>query len=307
MIFRQSEGAFVPGRNFKGEIVRLRGDGVSLAASAWGPEGGLPVCFFHGFSQSKRLWMEAAQIVGRHGFLGLSVDLRGHGDSEWAPDGDYRAEAYGRDVACLLDHFSRPVVLVGGSRGGRAAFIGASRRQDKVAFVLLCDMAPHLQGNERDKVVNYLKKSLAGFDSVEEAAELLHTELDQPRMTNVANLRKAMREENGRLYWRWDPRAAADDLLHAQEDVVVMEEAAKIMTRPVIMLWGERESLVTPEEVERFRGMMPQLVVEKAKGTTHIFSWKDNQLVAGRVLHHVSRIAAQAAKRAAAPGAGAAS
>ena len=73
------------------------------------------------------------------------------------------------------------------------------------------------------------------------------------------------------------------------------------------MLWGERESLVTPEEVERFRGMMPQLVVEKAKGTTHIFSWKDNQLVAGRVLHHVSRLAAQAAKRAAAPGAGAAS
>lgn len=292
MVAAPSEGVFVPGRIFNGEILRLPGHGVSLAASAWGREGGTPICFFHGFSQSKRLWLEAAQIVARHGFLGLSIDLRGHGESEWAPDGDYRAEAYGRDVACLLDHFARPVALVGGSRGGRAAFIGAARRQDKVALVLLCDMAPRLQGRERDKIVTYLKKSLAGFDSVEEAAELLYTELDQPKMVNVANLRKAMREEDGRLYWRWDRRAAADDLLHAEEDVTVMEEAARIMKRPVVMLWGERESLVTPEEIARFRSMTPQLIVERTKGTTHIFTWRDNALVANRVLHHLARLAA---------------
>lgn len=285
------------GRLFNGEILRLPGDGVTLAASAWGRADGMPVCFFHGFSQSKRLWLEAAQIVARHGFLGLSVDLRGHGESEWAPDGDYRAEAYGRDVACLLEHLGRPTALVGGSRGGRAAFIGASRRQDKVALVLLCDMAPRLQGKERDKIVTYLKKSLAGFDSVEEAAQLLYTELDQPKMANVANLRKAMREENGRLYWRWDRRAAADDLLHAEEDVVVMEAAAKIMKRPVVMLWGERESLVTPEEIQRFREMTPQLIVERARGTTHIFTWRDNALVASRALHHLARLRAGSGDR----------
>jgi pimeloyl-ACP methyl ester carboxylesterase len=304
---RSSDEVSVPARIFQGEILHLPGDGVKLAASAWGRADAMPICFFHGFSQSKRLWIEAAQIVARHGFLGLSVDLRGHGDSEWAPDGDYRAAAYGRDVACLIEHLARPVALVGGSRGGRAAFLGAAQRQDKVALVLLCDMAPHLQGRDRDRIVTYLQKSLAGFDSVEEAAELLYTELDQPRMVNVANLRKAMREEDGRLYWRWDRRAAADDLLHAEEDVTVMDEAAKVMKRPVVMLWGERESLVTPEEVERFRNMMPQLIVEQTKGTTHIFTWRDNALVANRVLHHLSRLAALGrARRGAVAGGGAA-
>jgi pimeloyl-ACP methyl ester carboxylesterase len=291
MVVASSEGAVVAGRIFNGEMVRLKGDGVTLAASAWGPQGAPPVCFFHGFAQSRRLWVEAAQIMARSGFLGLSIDLRGHGDSEWAADGDYCADAYGRDVASLLDRVGRPAVLVGGSRGGRAAFIGAARRQEKVAFVLLCDMAPLLQGRQREKVVSFLQQSMAGFATLEEAAELLHSELDQPRMANVANLRRGMREEGGRLYWRWDPRAAADDLLHAEADVMVMDEAAKIMKRPVVMLRAEEDSLVTPAEEARFRAMTPQLIVEQTRGTNHIFAYRDNRLVAGRLLHHLARLA----------------
>src|SRR5690606_5156097 len=97
--------------NLKAEKLRLRGDGLWLVADAYGPPEGPPVLFFHGGGQSRRSWQGAAQQVGRAGFRALTFDLRGHGESDRAPDGDYMLQAYARDVQALIASFDRPVSL----------------------------------------------------------------------------------------------------------------------------------------------------------------------------------------------------
>ncbi|HJT39095.1 MAG TPA: alpha/beta fold hydrolase, partial [Sphingobium sp.] len=124
---------------------RLRGDGLTLAADIYGPASGQAVLFFHGGGQSRRSWRGPARRLGAAGYRAITVDLRGHGESDWASDGDYLLDAYARDVEALIDQLDGPVVLVGASRGGQAALVGGSRRPGRIALIMLADVAPAMR------------------------------------------------------------------------------------------------------------------------------------------------------------------
>src|SRR3546814_8036172 len=81
------------------KTVRLPGDGLELAADAFGDPSAPPVLFFHGGGQSRRSWRGSAARIAQAGYYALTFDLRGHGESGWATDGDYLLDAYARDIA----------------------------------------------------------------------------------------------------------------------------------------------------------------------------------------------------------------
>src|SRR3546814_13602825 len=90
------------------KTVRLPGDGLELAADAFGDPSAPPVLFFHGGGQSRRSWRGSAARIAQAGYYALTFDLRGHGESGWATDGDYLLDAYARDLARLLYGFDQP-------------------------------------------------------------------------------------------------------------------------------------------------------------------------------------------------------
>lgn len=90
------------------QTLSLPGDGLSLIAEAYGDPGAPPVLFFHGGGQSRRSWRGSAARVAKAGYYGLTFDLRGHGDSDWAKNGHYLVDAFARDIESLLDHSSVP-------------------------------------------------------------------------------------------------------------------------------------------------------------------------------------------------------
>ena len=61
--------------------IRLRGDGLDLAADVYGPETGPAVLFFHSGGQSRRSWRGAAHRARR--LRAFTTALRGHGESAW--------------------------------------------------------------------------------------------------------------------------------------------------------------------------------------------------------------------------------
>ncbi|MGH7819176.1 MAG: alpha/beta fold hydrolase, partial [Candidatus Binatia bacterium] len=58
---------------------------------------GLPVIFVHGGSAHARWWDFVVPHLGP-GFHAYALDLRGHGDSAWAPDGAYSIADHAGDV-----------------------------------------------------------------------------------------------------------------------------------------------------------------------------------------------------------------
>ena len=113
-----------------------------IAADRHGDPDARAVVFLHGGGQTRRSWGRAAGAVAERGWQAVTVDLRGHGESDWAADGDYLLEAYGRDVESIIQAFDRPIALVGASRGGQSALVGGSRRADLVRLIMLAAVAP---------------------------------------------------------------------------------------------------------------------------------------------------------------------
>jgi pimeloyl-ACP methyl ester carboxylesterase len=272
------------------EKVFLTGDGLTLCADAVGDAKSTTVLFFHGGGQSRRSWRGAALRVAQAGYRALTFDLRGHGESDWASDGDYLLDAFGRDVERLLGAFNPPVVLVGASRGGQAALVGASRHPDKIRMVMLADVAPIIANAGVDPIRAFFQHSLPGFASVDDAADALSKFLGKPRLANVAGLAKAMRKDStGRLYWNWDPKMVAPEFINPPSESEAIEAAAARIECPVVLVRAEHSEVVSDDSVRRFIELKPNLIVLEAKGVGHMFTGDQNDAFADSLLEHLGR------------------
>ncbi|WP_240334335.1 alpha/beta fold hydrolase [Sphingobium estronivorans] len=272
--------------------VRLRGDGLSLAADIYGPTSGQPVMFFHGGGQSRRSWRGPARRLGAAGYQAITVDLRGHGESDWATDGDYLLDAYARDVEALIDRLEAPVVLVGASRGGQSALVGGSRRPGRVALIMLADVAPAMRDEGIDEIRAFFAASMKGFRNADAAADALSLHLGRERTADTSGLLAAMRRgEDGLLYWRWDPATVRPEFLHPPSEGEALLAAAGRLRDPVVLVRAELSSIVTDGSVALFRELTPQLEVVVAHGVGHMFTGDQNDAFAETLLERLRGMA----------------
>jgi pimeloyl-ACP methyl ester carboxylesterase len=77
--------------------------------------------------------------------------MRGHGDSQWSPDGEYTTAHHARDLERLIESLDAPEVdLIGLSWGGLAALSYAARRQEAVRRLAIIDVPPSFEQDETD-------------------------------------------------------------------------------------------------------------------------------------------------------------
>ena len=87
----------------------------------WGNPSGPPLLLVHGGRDHCRNWDWVANAL-RHDWHVLAPDLRGHGDSQWSPDGNYTIAGYVYDLAQLIHQQElSPVTIVAHSLGGMIA------------------------------------------------------------------------------------------------------------------------------------------------------------------------------------------
>ena len=95
-------------------------DGNRLAADVAGNPDDPPAILLHGGGQTRHSWGTTVGALADRGWRAYAVDLRGHGDSEWAADGDYTLEAFAGDVLAITRTLGHAPALVGASLGGIA-------------------------------------------------------------------------------------------------------------------------------------------------------------------------------------------
>src|SRR5437763_2901653 len=84
----------------------------------WGNPDAPPLLLVHGGRDHCRNWDWVAQALRRDWHI-ICPDLRGHGDSQWSPDGNYSMSAYIYDLAQLIHQQNlAPVTIVAHSLGG---------------------------------------------------------------------------------------------------------------------------------------------------------------------------------------------
>ena len=98
----------------------------------WGNPEAPPLLLVHGGRDHCRNWDWVAQAL-RDDWHVICPDLRGHGDSQWSPDGNYAMSSYIYDLDQLIHQQGlAPVTIVAHSLGGNICLRYAGIFPDKV-------------------------------------------------------------------------------------------------------------------------------------------------------------------------------
>ena len=76
--------------------------GLTFHYVTWGPESAPPLVLLHGLTSHARSWDALGRELSANRRV-IALDQRGHGDSDRAPDGDYRVATMAGDVAGFVD------------------------------------------------------------------------------------------------------------------------------------------------------------------------------------------------------------
>lgn len=115
-------------------------NGVRLGCRESGDPAGATVVLLHGSGSSARTWDRFTARLTTAGHRVIAVDLRGHATS--ARPGDYALSSIRDDVLDLVETLMlRDAVLIGHSVGGYAALAAALQAPDRIARLVLEDLA----------------------------------------------------------------------------------------------------------------------------------------------------------------------
>ena len=125
----------------------LQSDGRRLHYLDYGGSG-RPIIFLHGVVGHAWLWHDTAPFVREHGHA-LALDFRGHGDSQWSGEENYRTEHFVADLEAFVEHLGAGEVdLVGFSWGASVGLAYAAKHPTKVRKLVMVDMPPSQPGGE---------------------------------------------------------------------------------------------------------------------------------------------------------------
>ena len=166
----------------------------------------------HGGGQTRHAFDGTARRIAQAGFLAVSLDQRGHGESEWVASGAYAFADYARDVEAVAAALAAESGL-GPSRSGRPW--AASRRSRRWArsptsspgWCWSTSRPGSTAAAWRPCWASW-RSARSGFASIEEAADAIAAYLPhRERPRSLAGLRKNLRRsDDGRWRWHWDPR-----------------------------------------------------------------------------------------------------
>jgi pimeloyl-ACP methyl ester carboxylesterase len=273
------------------EVVRLPGaGGLMLTADAYGDRGNPPVVLFHGGGQTRRSWHTTARTLGARGWRAISVDLRGHGESEWPDDGDYRLDAFTGDVLAIASELASvsdtPPALVGASLGGVAALVAVGESStDVTSALVLVDIAHRIESDGSERIGNFMREHMEeGFGSVEEvAAAVAAYNPHRPPPSNLSGLmRNLRRREDGRWVWHWDPRFLAGQGGSPDETRVSLlpperlEAAARSLRVPTLLVRGRMSDVLSEEGARQFLELVPHAAYVDVAGAGHMVAGDRN-------------------------------
>ena len=268
----------------------FQGDGVAIAADCFGEPSVRPILFAHGGGQSRTAWRGAARAAADAGYYAVSLDLRGHGDSDWAPDGDYHFESYVRDFAAIVTELGGRAALVGASLGGRVALLMATTHVEMVAALALADVTPRIDEDVADDMREFFHRSAEGFETIDEAAALLAALTEDKNPSPAVRLLPHLVEREGRLHWRWDPRFVQGRFVAESKQLQLLENSARALTTPTIMIRAEKSTVVRAEHVEEFKRTSPHIETCIAPGIGHMLTGDANDAYAPLLLDFFRRV-----------------
>jgi lipase len=241
---------------------------MRLHVHEWGNPVGRPVVCMHGVTAAgtrfKRL---AEQRLGR--FRILSLDLRGHGESEWEPPWTF--ETLVGDVTETLDAIGvEKAAFVGHSLGGRLVLELADVEPERIERAALLDPAiqifPHVALDQAEGQ----RHEVVYADLEEAVQERLSWNPQAPRRL----IEEALAEELAKLPdGRFRPKYCRAAAVAIYGELAAPPPDASTLTIPTMLLYAPEYGLVREEQVQLYRDALGDLLSVIEVPGLHVVMW----------------------------------
>jgi len=265
--------------------------GIKIAGDSWGDPGGPLVLLQHGGGQTRHAWKGAGETLGAAGYHAVAFDARGHGDSDWSPDGVYGIDIMVEDLRCVVAALgNRRPVLVGASMGGGTSLVAAGEDHIDATALVLVDIAPQIEMEGADKIQAFMTQKPDGFASLEEVADAIASyQPHRQRPKNLDGLAKNVRlGADGKYHWHWDPRfrSMRRDLPMRRQR---MEACAQRLALPTLLVRGGLSDVLSEEGAQGFLALCKHSEYVNVANAGHMVAGDRNDVFGNAVIEFLSR------------------
>jgi pimeloyl-ACP methyl ester carboxylesterase len=248
--------------------------GLLLTADVSGDPSAPAVILMHGGGQTRHSWRGATQRLVADGYHVISLDTRGHGDSDWSSTGEYGLPVLAADLLAVIATLQTLPVLVGASLGGSTGLYAVGNSPTPIARAL------------------FMRSHADGFANVEEAVDAVAAyNPHRPRPRDPAGLMKNLRlKPDGRLYWHWDPQIVRTSSRLEPPDLVEPLLAAASRVRiPTLLVRGLLSDIVTDAGIAELRAVLPTLEVYGVAQAGHMVAGDKNDVFSKAIADFLHR------------------
>lgn len=232
-------------------------NGLPVHYLDWGTQGAQPLVLLHGIARVARTFDHLAPHFARDYHV-IAMDLRGHGDSGWDPQGHYLVEDYTSDLAGLVATLGlRDIVLWGNSTGGRVAQVYAGTHPALVSAVIVEDVGPERPAAISNRRASRMSVEAAGWtctDALFAEVKAAHPRTPDAVLRNLVE-HGSRRDERGRVVWKRDPA-----ILNGFVPTELWASVAAIRA-PIVYILGGASTIVPPETQARLKAVLPQVEI----------------------------------------------
>ncbi len=228
----------------------------------WGNPSAPPLLLVHGGRDHCRNWDWVAERFRRDWHV-IAPDLRGHGDSQWSPDGNYSMSGYVYDLAQLIHQQKlAPVTIVAHSLGGNIALRYTGVYPESVRKLVAIEglgPSPKMMAERQKKTVDQRmrewideQRTLSGrlsrrYPTIEDAFKRMQDENKHlsPEQARHLTQQGVNQNEDGTYSWKFDNYVRAwkpDELPYAE-----IEQLWARISCPSLLVYGKESWASNPE------------------------------------------------------------
>ena len=245
-------------------------DGMNFHYLEWGDPSNPSILMLHGNSQQSHSWDFVSLALSEQFHL-IVLDQRGHGDSDWAGDGDYSIEAQQKDIdgfvqAVGLDGFT----LMGHSMGGRNSYVWASRHPGSLKALIIVDTGPQTQRTGSNRIQQF-KELPDELDSFDDFVQRVQEYTGRTQEQVLGALKYSIRQRSdGKWTWKYDKIMRTPGARPPGWTSEQLWDCVGKIDCPTLVLRGDRSDIFADETMQRMEQVIPDCTTVTISNAGHL-------------------------------------
>ncbi len=248
-------------------------NGMRFHYLEWGSAANPPMLLLHGFAQTCHSW-DFVALGFSDDYRVIVLDQRGHGDSDWAADGDYSPETQQNDISAIVREIGlEDFTLMGLSMGGRNSFTYAANNPDRVRALVIVDAGPQNMQQGTQNIRNFVQQD-DELDSVDAFVErvLKYNPRRAPEQIRGSIMHNLKQLPNGKWTWKYDKRLRRPGRRMGSDPETEKRlwGYLEALQCPTLLVRGGASDIIAMDTADKMHAVIPNSQLATIDGAGHL-------------------------------------